>query len=488
MKKLLQSFSIFFVIFFLWLNTVKADERTILVFPFTINSEFDLSFMNKSIFDMFESRLSSEFIKLIALDSVNTNESILQVASEKSAHFAIIGTITALGNTISTDGKFIDTVNNKVLLRFNKIGSDKGEIISHIDAFAGDIKNILIQESEPNSFEKKQEVLSFLWKSEKFIGNIERLSISDVDGDKSNELILANDNTIFVNKLSNGKLEKIFEISPDKYSKIIWLDSADINGNNKAEIFVSCFNKSKESLKSFIFEWVNDGLVLISTESNIYLRTINKKMLVAQKLGMDDIFFGGVYELIWEQGKYKEAKELNLPKKTDIFNFIYGDVLNNSQNMVIRFEKNDYIKIIKQNGDIEWKSSEKYGGGRVLIDVKKKAKLDESLFEYIPHRIFVKNSKEKNKNELIIVKNIDTASRVFSRFRSFSNGYVECLGWNQTGFKQKWKTDEISGYISDYFVGDVNNDGFDELVISNVNNEGILFNKEYSFIIVWQIN
>jgi hypothetical protein len=50
------------------------------------------------------------------------------------------------------------------------------------------------------------------------------------------------------------------------------------------------------------------------------------------------------------------------------------------------------------------------------------------------------------------------------------------------GLYQKWRTREISGYISDYAIADVNNDGQDELVFSVVEKHSSALGKAKSFI------
>ena len=67
---------------------------------------------------------------------------------------------------------------------------------------------------------------------------------------------------------------------------------------------------------------------------------------------------------------------------------------------------------------------------------------------------------------MIVVKNKGVAGRRLARFRMFKSGHIECLGWDNVGLFKKWRTREISGYISDYAIADIDNDGKDELVFT----------------------
>ena len=81
----------------------------------------------------------------------------------------------------------------------------------------------------------------------------------------------------------------------------------------------------------------------------------------------------------------------------------------------------------------------------------------------------------------------DATGRTFERFRLFKNGQIECLEWNTLGFDLKWRTQQVGGYISDYNIGDLNNDGRDELVFSVASKTGPIFGKDKSYIVSWTV-
>jgi hypothetical protein len=56
--------------------------------------------------------------------------------------------------------------------------------------------------------------------------------------------------------------------------------------------------------------------------------------------------------------------------------------------------------------------------------------------------------------------------------RSFTDGQVYSLVWNGKTFAINWRTRKIDGYISDYQIKDVENDGEEELVVAVVDAPG----------------
>jgi hypothetical protein len=93
------------------------------------------------------------------------------------------------------------------------------------------------------------------------------------------------------------------------------------------------------------------------------------------------------------------------------------------------------------------------------------------------------------KNEVIVANNREVTGRHLARFRYFSNFQFEALSWNGLGLVTAWKTKESSGRISDFVVGDFDNDGKDELVAAVVIKEGnVVGTEKKSAVIAYDLN
>jgi len=101
---------------------------------------------------------------------------------------------------------------------------------------------------------------------------------------------------------------------------------------------------------------------------------------------------------------------------------------------------------------------------------------------YLPQRIHITDIDNDGFNEIIVLKNHDTAG-IFSRIKAFKEGHIDCLSYDDLGAQLKWQTRKISGYISDYVIGDLNNDGLNEIVFSIVEKKKSLLNKGKSYIV-----
>ena len=105
---------------------------------------------------------------------------------------------------------------------------------------------------------------------------------------------------------------------------------------------------------------------------------------------------------------------------------------------------------------------------------------------YLQQRIFVADLDNDNKKEVILVKNHDTVGGLLKRYRSYNGGHFEALVYDNVGLRKKWKTRKFSGYISDFDVGNFDNNGTDELAFALVIKTESAFTEPRSHIVTWR--
>ncbi len=533
-KNIFLIFNLFIIILLIFCKTASADKPDrVLVLPFNIHSEEDLSFLQKGIENMLSSRLSMEG-EVVLISKEETKQAIkgipepisektaLSLGAKLQADYILLGNLTVFGESISTDARFIDAKTKKPVVMFNQFGKSRGDVISHVNLFAGRINETVfgrktfpdqqpsaqteVREDslrQPDALlpgeEKKDlslpeaagDASALIWKSRVFKTKINGMALGDVDGDGNQETVFIGGSKVFVYRYGDGKFVRVGEMASKRHNIHIGVDVADINNNGKAEIFVTNYT-NPDRMNSFVLEWNGTKFVKISEKINWYFRVLNLgkrgNLLLGQKRGSSsEIFATGIYEMKWENGRYVQAERLNHPRNMNIYGFTYGNAMNDGREMMVAFRYNDQIRILNQNGEEEWTSSEKFGGNTIYLESPSEDDKDKMDHYYLPHRIHVADLDRDGKNEIVLVKNRDTAGRTFARFRLYKNGHVEFLTWNNIGMDLKWKTQEISGYISDYAIGDLNNDGRNELVFSVVAKTGILSGKDRSYIVTWYI-
>jgi hypothetical protein len=182
-----------------------------------------------------------------------------------------------------------------------------------------------------------------------------------------------------------------------------------------------------------------------------------------------------------ENGEYVPVSTLNVPDDVNVFGFAMGDVQNNGSENVVAFTDQDAIKIVTAQGSTQWKSSERFGGSMDYLELQPTGEMTTvgreadlgKLRLYLPKRIFLQDLDGDGKQEVILVQNGSLTGRLLERVRHFTSGEILSLSWDGLGLAENWRTRKISGYVSDYAIGDFDNDGEIELVALVVSSKGI---------------
>jgi len=532
------------LVVFLFTAAPAKNPSKVLIVPFNIHSDQDLSFLQGGIKDMLSTRIayedkvalfSNEEVRQVVDHMTETisEEAAVAMGEKLQADYVIFGSLTVIGDSNSTDARCIDVRQNKAVVVFNQSGKSLGDLISHIDLFANQVNETIFgrgptahQSSRPKpakepveDYRKHPETLwekdsggySYApfegqtemdketfsgWKSRKFNTKINGIAVGDVDGDGKNETVFIVDKTVHIYRYVDKRFMKIGEVKGKGDKPYISVDAADINHNGKAEIFVSQFIRVSRKLSSFVLEWDGGDFKKIVDNSNWFYRVIHVPsrggdILMGQQYATDTIFSKtGVYQMEYGDGKYEPIQSQALPKNINIYGFTYGDVLNDRREMIIAFSENDYVRILEFNGAEEWKSSEKYGGSSAYFDkpiLEGSPSMEEEKRLYMKQRIHIADMDKDGKNEIVLLKNKDSTGGTFSRLRMYNSGQIESLIWDVIAMRLKWRTLKISGYISDYIIGDLNNDGENELIFCVVSGSGLFSDKEKSYIATWGV-
>jgi len=515
----------FFVILSTLFTLIQApvsyakEPQKVVIVPFAMHAERDISFLRDGILDMLGSRLYSKD-KLVVIEEGLVKKAmgnyqgpinlayVSGLAAKLGADYALFGSLTVFGESISLDATLVSLKKEKPPAIVFFQSKDRESLMPEINKFAqkvcaeifGEVyaeRESRLSPSMPKIRESQQgdfKGASF-WKSKPLEIRIQGMAISDVDDDKENEVVLISSKDVFIYRKDDGSLKRVGEIKGKVYYNFIGVDVADINRNGKSEIFITDLRRDSGRLKSFVLEWDGERFRKIADNENWYYRVLHvpgrDNILLGQERGPYDIFKGGVYELKWSNGRYTPERRQILPKWLNIYGFTYGDVLHNGQEMIVAFTQNDRIRIMDREGNEVWTSIERFGGSEIYLNLPsetvpsegRSGDREEMERLYLAQRIHIADLDNDGRIEVIVVKNKDFTRRLFSRLRLFKSGHVEYLTWDSLGLSVKWKTQEISGYISDYAIADLNNDGEDELVFSVVAKTGSVLGKAKSFIV-----
>jgi TolB-like protein len=527
----------------------RAETQKVLIVPFSIHSDKDLTFLRKGITAMLSSRLT-DLGKVVVIDESSvadiinglptplTREAAADAGRKAGADYVAFGSLTVFGNSISTDARFLEASTTSLLVTFNETGQNQGDVIGHINHFAEEVNARIFGRSSAASLpaasssppapeamdpdqvnpEKKiwsggggmrigasnpdtEEADAKLWRSRRFKMNIEGLAMGDVDGDGDTEVVFASENQAAIYRYKDQRFLKVLDLEVVPRQIVLGVDVADVNGNGRAEIFISARSENYFT-SSYVLEWDGAAFQTISDDIDWYYRVLwdpqtKRRTLYGQKGGSRSVMAGPVWSMAWVNGAYRPQEKIILPDKACVFGFTYGDLTGDGVADTMAFVKDNRLQLSLIGGREEWTSAEAYGGKYAWLITPEQFKegqrlnntrndpLPEQLY-YVPQRVLLTDFDRDGRNEVLVVKNEDITEGLMSRMRSYREGRFENLAWDNVGMRAVWRTRKFSGYISDYNIGDFNNDGTQEVVFAVVKKFGDpLTGESKSYLVSW---
>lgn len=325
------------------------------------------------------------------------------------------------------------------------------------------------------------------------------MAIADLSPQPGQEIAIINDQDLLIYKRDGSALSLIATLKGKAYLRLVAVDAGDIDGNGRAEIFVTAFHTRLGQPRSFVVEWEDSkGLFGLKFENlPTYFRIISAPLvgerLLGQPKGLNGFFGGRPTFMRWDKG-YQMGTPVDLPPKVQIYDFVRGPFLSsNDRDTVIALTRRKEIKIYQGPDQVAWASEESYGGSSVHLDdaltpqnqAKQLKQVGEETLKrvYLHPRMILKDLDKDGIEELLVVRNKDASGGLFRRVRLFTSGRIACLDWQPLGVAVKWETPKISGHITDMAIGDTDGDGQNELVYVVIDREQKKVNSQQSYIV-----
>jgi hypothetical protein len=331
------------------------------------------------------------------------------------------------------------------------------------------------------------------------------MDIGDVNGDGLNEVVAINKNNVYIYQKAGNELKLLDKITGKPYDNYIALDVADINKDGKKQIFVTSLNDTL--LDSFVLEFKDGKYVKIASDIRWFLRVIDTPsgipLLLGQDYGFDKPFNTPIYEMIWRDGKYVPDQKMQTPLGLSIYGLAIDDLGITGGEKILALDELDYLYIIDKttktlgqltsfgfaSDKLIWKSDEVFGGSNNYIENvdKRNSNEDKEKSAYVNLRILTYDTNKDGKKEIIIVKNLSSVGRIFKHLQVFTSSEIYDLEWDRMGMAENWRTKKINGYVADYCIKDIDNDGKPEIVLALVQSVGVSL-RDKSVIVFYKLD
>ena len=482
---------------------------------------------------------------------VITTDDVYNLGKKLNSDYVVWGSITKIGNSISIDGKLVDIVNAKSDIGIFAQSQSLDEVIPKINDFSQNIVQHILGTTPqlsaplvaapipavipqvPSGLSRESQIIAKMrsggkkgtltsvintefinapepfnrkgfWMSQTIPTEFKGMDIGDVNGDGLNEVVAIDKHNVYIYQKTSNELKLLEKIAGKSYDNYIAIDVADINKDGKKQIFVTSLNDTL--LDSFVLEFKDGKYVKIASDIRWFLRVIDTSsgiLLLGQDYGSNKPFNSPIYEMVWRDGKYVPDQKMKIPLGLSIYGLTIDDLGISGGEKIFALDDLDYLYILDKTNTplgrlssfgfasdkLIWRSDDVYGGSNNYIENidKQRADADKENSAYVNLRILTYDTNKDGKKEIIIVKNLSSVGRIFKHLQVFTSSEIYNLEWDGMGMAENWRTKKINGYVADYCIKDIDNDGKPEIVLALVQSVGVSL-RDRSVIVVYKLD
>jgi len=316
------------------------------------------------------------------------------------------------------------------------------------------------------------------------------VTIADVNKDGKNEVVVIGTHKVVVYQLSGSRMRELARFDEGGGNDFRWLDVGDMNGNGSPEIYIN--NYHGDTIYSMVLEMRGNKFVKLLSNQDVFFRLIRTRsangkvkladkdafLLLGQYSGFDTPLSGPVYRFRWSsRNKLIRAAEYTLPEGLGILGVALWDSDGDGTPEVVELGNDDFLRVYSRHGEERFKSGTRYGASVHVFQTEllgAENPEDNPVLRIRP-RLLVVDTDRDGVSEVLTVVNEYAGTR-FVPGLGISSGLIASLIWDGSGLSEIWRTKKLDGGVSDFAIGDADNDGVNDLlVVSSVAGIGALY-------------
>ena len=272
------------------------------------------------------------------------------------------------------------------------------------------------------------------------------LAMGDINNNGKLEFVVSDGNNIRIYSQKRELREEwLIEGAPSE--RHLSIDVLDMNNNGYAEIFVTS-RISEREMRSFVLEYhPSGGVRKIKGNIPYFLRASGKKLLM-QEYGYINKFSGPVYEGIFQDGEYRPAAQLNLPKGVNIYGFTHIDWQESGKSHLLTLDDMGFIHLYDESGSSIWKSGESYGKPNISVQRPNVQQGDQGEYWFVRRRVIA--IKTERGQEVFVVRKIPNLKLIPGG--GTKEAEIYSLWWDGTTMEKTPVLKGLPGSINDYRI------------------------------------
>jgi hypothetical protein len=519
------------------------------ILPVAIHSPENVAYMREGLWDMLSSRVELQG-RVTVLEKGQVKKALSEVSGEIDAEsarkvgqlvgadFVVFGSLTKLGDSASLDLKVLEVTGEKpsssVFIQARKME----EIVVRVDDLARKVDEKILgypvsppverpavaerpaeaprgtagipappmgfqaepprgtagAPASPPGFQPvappRAVATSGFWQSTSFPFKIKGVAMGDLEGDGKDEIVLIDERNVYIYRYDNG-FNLLKKLAGGRLDHYLAVDVADIKKEGKSRIFVTNLpgdetEQNRRRLGSFVVAYQGGDYRVVASNLEWFLSVVNwpgkGPLLLGQKRGLNTSFEAAIYEMGWDGKGYKESRKIDGLKIFSLYGFT--PFVSEGKTFFAFIDSDFRLKVLDQKGKVIWRSVEYYGSNNVF-----RVKPMPSGTYYEGNDLASVNVRLVSRgDEIFILRNISATGQFFKREKYFTGGEVQNLAWNGSMFMERWRSQEIPGYLVDFQAQNILGAAGNELIVAvNLPKESILSGSTDSALMVSRV-
>lgn len=508
----------------------ETTPKTVVVLPWKVNAAGDTAYLKDAFTEMLTTRLQEKGFSVEGPSAAGsalsgrsapwTEADARAAADALGADLALYGSLNVLGESVSLDARILDAAEGGVVMPFSATGQGLESVVEMAEktavettAFAASapvaVEPALTAPASPEApippvaapeepgFFKKAERKAPLKKTERLDGMFIAMTTADLDGDGTTEVFLADsDKVVAAGVEPDGSLTILAEITGR--GRVVNVSAVDTDGDGSPELYVSRVVDNRAS--SDVVEFSGGGYTVTVRGVKWLMRTMTidgGTVLAGQGFRHADGFHGPVVSLERRgEGVASIGTILkDLPRDGDIYRTELVDLTSAEGAEAAVIDRDNHLRIFERAGN-GWKellrTEDNYGGtlNRIYFITNVPAPATPEG-EPMPVELGIthRDLDGDGAAELIVRKNQPGGIGWWAKTpTSFKKGTLTGLVYEDGDLYESWSTAEVTGYIADFVIDDLDGDGVDEITMLMVEKTGFLLKKQKSYILSHEID
>jgi len=305
------------------------------------------------------------------------------------------------------------------------------------------------------------------------------LAATDFDGDGQVEIARAFEDRLEIARLVGTDFEQLATHKFRDGQAVIALSALDLNGNGRAELFVTTV--VADEVRGEVLEFSDGTYNVMASNQPWFFNTIKlpgkKVVLIGQRRDRSYSGFSPeTYHLQWKEGVLVETTSFTLPEGAMLYSLAPLPAAGNDR--YVRINSEGHIEVFSNGDNALWVSAEKGESETGFLQADAQ---NPNFDEEFLHKVFLPAPLISGPDDTIITA-MNSGLTGTAKYRQMRSLTLTGWQWQNHELQPLWQIGEMDGYVPAMTIADADNDGRNELVLLIAHPNSVFFGTRKSVI------